>query len=276
MGAYRLKAKFIVGLSIALLASAPLAVQADAQTPAVASAAPTGGPDQSYILGPDDVVQVEVLGRDDFKIQARITQQGTIQLRYIGAVPAANRTTTQLAQDVTNALQAGGYFAHPVVSVDIISYASRYVTVLGQVDHPGLVPIDRNYRVSEVLAKVGGVAADGAVYVILRPMSGAERQLTVKDLATGDLNEDPYVSPGDKIYVPKAEVFYISGQVKAPGAYPIISDMTLLMAISKGGGVTDLGSTGKAKVTRGGKTIHVKLDDKIEPGDVINIGERLF
>src|SRR5258708_7455692 len=203
MGACWLNAKFIIGLSIALLASAPAAAQTVGQTPAVASAAPTGGPDQSYILGPDDVVQVEVLGRDDFKgVQARITHQGTIQLRYIGAVPAANRTTTQLAQDVTKALEAGGYFEHPVVSVDIISYASRYVTVLGQVDHPGLVPIDRNYRVSEVLAKVGGVAADGADYIVLRPASAAERRRSVNDLATGDLDQDPYVSPGDKIYVP--------------------------------------------------------------------------
>jgi polysaccharide export outer membrane protein len=72
-------------------------------------------------------------------------------------------------------------------------------------------------------------------------------------------------------------LFYISGQVKAPGAYSIISDMTLRMAVVRGGGLTDIGSEHGIKITRGGKKVgKVDLDSKIEPGDVIVVGERLF
>lgn len=266
----------IIGL-IAVL-SAPLGV-ARAQEPSAsagAPASPVGGPDASYVLGPDDEIEVDVLGRSDFKTRGHINQDGTIQLPYIGATMAANHTVTQFSAEVAAALEKGGYFEHPIVSVDIVSYASRYVTVLGYVGHPGLLPIDRNYRLSEVVAKVGGATAEGADYVILRPINGSERKYMIKDLAIGDLNSDPYVNPGDKIYIPKGEIFYITGQVRSPGTYPLVADMTLRMAISRGGGVTDLGSISHAKVTRGGKVAHIKLEDMVQPGDIIDIGEKLF
>ena len=68
-----------------------------------------------------------------------------------------------------------------------------------------------------------------------------------------------------------------AGQVKAPGGYPANSEMTLRMAIARGGGLTDLGTDHAVKVTRGGKKLdHVDLDAKFQAGDVIVVGERLF
>lgn len=255
-------------LVVSLVAGAPLAASAQAPD----SAAPM----QSYVLGPEDVVEVNVLGRADFLTRARVRPDGTIQLPYLGSVPAANKTAQQLGEEVGRALKSGGYFASPIVSVDIVSYASRYVTVLGAVGNPGLVPVDRAYRLSEILARVGGVREGGADHVVLRPANGDERRLTIRDLATGDLSQDPFVSPGDKIYAPNADLFYISGQVKAPGAYPMNADMTLRMAIARAGGLTDSGSDRRVKVTREGRPVGRGLDDKIQPGDVVVVGERLF
>jgi polysaccharide export outer membrane protein len=190
---------------------------------------------------------------------------------------AANKTINAFADDLAKALEAGGYYSHPIVKVDIISYGSRYVTVLGNVVNPGLVPVDRPYRLSEIIAKVGGIKDSGADYVIFRPRQGAERRISVRDLATGDLKDDPYVSPGDKIFSPEADLYYVSGQVKTPGVFPLQPNVTFRMAVSRGGGVTDAGSIKSLKVTRSGKTLqHVNLDDKVMPGDVIVVGERLF
>jgi polysaccharide export outer membrane protein len=192
-------------------------------------------------------------------------------------VAAANKTANQLNEEVSRALEAGGYFARPILSVQIVEYASRYVTVLGDVGSPGLVPIDRPYRLSEILARVGGVKPDGADYVVVRSPDGPERHLMINALATGDSSQDPLVAPGDKIFSPKAEVFYISGQVKTPGSYPVETGMTLRMAIGRGGGLTDLGSDRGVKVTHAdGKVDRPTLNDKIAPGDVVVVGERLF
>jgi polysaccharide biosynthesis/export protein len=267
----------LLTLMVVAVATFVVSTCADAQPAALPGASVEQTADQNYVIGPGDVVEVDLLERTDFSTKAKVASDGMIQLPYIGAIAASNRTTQQLSEEVRAALVKGGFFERPNLSVQVVSFASRYVTVLGAVGAPGLVPIDRAYHLSEIIARVGGVREGGADYVVVRPAKGPERRLSVKELATGDASEDPYVSPGDTIYSPVAELFYISGQVKAPGAYSVVSDMTLRMAIGRGGGLTDLGSDRGVKITRGGKRIDKPdLDSKIEPGDVIVIGERLF
>jgi polysaccharide export outer membrane protein len=257
---------------------AAMAAGAQQIPPAQATLTPAAAPAvKSYVLGPEDVIEVSVLGRTDFTTRAKISADGTIQLPYLGTVRAVNSTSEELREQIRAELEKGGYFTKPILSVNIVSYASRYVTVLGSVVTPGLVPVDRPYRLSELLARVGGAKDDAADYLVLRSDKQAERHLLIKTLATGDESQDPFVAPGDKIYVPLAELFYISGQIKAPGAYPLATDMTLRMAISRGGGLTDAGSERRIRLTRHGKRVaRFELDQKIESGDVIVVGERLF
>jgi polysaccharide export outer membrane protein len=221
-------------------------------------------------------VEVGLLGRSDFGGRARVQADGTIQLPFIGKVPAADRTTSELSDTVRKALQAGGYFADPVVTVEVVGYASRYVTVLGSVGAPGLIPINRPYRLSEILARVGGPRDGAADYIIVRSTDGAEKRYAIRDLSMGGADQDPRVQAGDKIFVPVAETFYIYGQVNSPGQYTLTSDMTVRMAIAKGGGLTESGSDKKVDVTRGGKKTKIAIGDKLQPGDVLFVGERLF
>jgi polysaccharide export outer membrane protein len=270
---------FEIGLIVSIpLIFAGAAGAAAASDPAPAAAAGAeAGADQTYILGESDVIEVSVLGRPDFTTRGRIGEDGLIRLPFIGDVTAANKSISQLGNDVAVALDKGGFFAKPIVKVDVISFASRYVTVLGSVGSPGLVPVDRVYRLSEIIARVGGVKDGGADYVVFTPARGKQRNIQIAALATGNVTDDPYVSPGDKIFSPPAEVFYISGQIKSPGAFPVIPGMTIRMALSRGGGVTDVGSEKHVSITRAGvKLKHVDLDAPLKPGDVIVIGERLF
>jgi polysaccharide export outer membrane protein len=262
---------------LGLLALGMMVSPAMAQNASAARTTQASAPEQNYILGTDDVVQVDALGRTDFSTKAKIGTDGTIQLPYLGTFPASNRSIAQLRDDITQALLKGGYFAKPIVQVEVISYASRYVTVLGSVVNPGLIPVDRPYRLSEIMAKVGGIKEGGADYIMVRSPSGAERTFSIKSLATGDDSADPFAQPGDKIFSPQADVFYIKGQVKAPGGYAISADMTLVMALARGGGLTDLGSDSHIKITRKGTIITPRdLNVKVEPDDVIDVGEGWF
>lgn len=268
IGAGLALAAMIAQAPVGALAQAP----ASARTPAAAPAA-----DGGYVLGEGDVVEVSVLGRDDFRSRVRVQVDGSVQLPLIGRVVVAGRTALQVGEDVKRALRSGGYFSNPVVNVDIATYASRYITVLGEVGSPGLVPIDRGYRVSEILARVGGVKETGADNITLRRASGEEQQLAVVALATGGPNEDPIVSPGDKLYIPAAKTFYIYGQVTAPGTYRLDSEMTLRKALARGGGLTPSGSEKRVRVYRAGQEIKKSgLNDGVQPGDVIVVGERFF
>jgi polysaccharide export outer membrane protein len=278
----------LANLCIAIVAvlTAGLVSPALAQAPAATGSQPVAaapvlqtageGTSSAYVLGRDDVVEVTLLGRSDFSGRSRVQADGTIQLPLIGKVIAAEHTTAELSDTVRKQLQTGGYFADPIVNVEVSSYASRYVTVLGAVGSPGLVPINRPYRLSEILARVGGVRADAADYLVVRPEKGEEKHLIIRDLATGDASKDPYVAAGDKIYSPVADVYYVYGQINAPGAYPLAANMTVQMAIAKGGGLTASGSDKKVEVTRGGKKVKLDMAAKLQSGDVLFIGERMF
>jgi polysaccharide biosynthesis/export protein len=276
MNLRRLSGEIVAGLCLML--TAPLCAIAQSDAPAQPPAADqTAAANQNYMLGPQDVIDIQAVGRQDFTTRVKIASDGTIQVPYLNSVQAANKTTEELSADLTKALEAGGFFSNPIIRVEIVGYASRYVTVLGDVTTPGLVPIDRAYHVSEILARAGGLREGAADYVVLRSADGQERQLSISALATGGAADDPLVQAGDKLFSPVAQNFYISGQIKSPGAYPLASGMTVRMAIARGGGLTDLGTDRAVQVTRGGKKLdRVDLESPVEAGDVIVVRERLF
>jgi polysaccharide export outer membrane protein len=258
-----------------LLVSTP-----SARANAEAMPAPNVAVDPDYTLGVGDTIQVAVVGRSDFDGPVRVGPDGSVLLPMLGAVPAVDRTPIKLADQIRVALEKGGYFAKPIVRVDVVAVASRYVTVLGAVGAPGLMPLDRRYRLSEVVARAGGSAASGISYVVLTPANKPSKQYKIAELATGSGEQDPYVSNGDKIYVPapEAQMFYVTGQVKNPGSYPVTEGMTVRMALARAGGLTETGSDKKVKLTRKGKEQgKIKVDDTtVEAADILDVGERLF
>lgn len=268
---------------IAMLTAPALAqdVPSPPQSVAAAQAAPESAPaaqspDGSYIIGPGDIIEVSVLGQSDFNTRGRVRTDGTIALPYLGPTTVSGETPITLSSKLAEKLRAGGYYMKPVVNVEIAGYASRYVIVLGAVASPGLQSVDRAYRVSEVIARSGGMRETAADHVVLRRENGDEIKLPFVKLATGGDADDPYVNPGDKLFVPSAETFYIYGQINAPGVYGVANEMTLRKAIARGGGLSAAGSDKRVKLFRQGKELKATLDTPIMPDDVIVVGEKLF
>lgn len=266
-------------------APAPLALPQGATVQAQTSPArPPAPPTQEqrdvtagYVLGADDVVEITVLGQPEFATRARIKANGTIQLPFIGEQKVAGETALTLAPKIAEKLRSGGYYAKPVVNIEISSFASRYVVLLGAIGQPGLQPVDRDYRLSEIIARAGGLRETGADFVTLTRASGEQRNYPFEKLASGGPEDDPWVSPGDKIFVPEADLFYIYGQINAPGVYPIRGGpMSVRKAVARGGGFTAAGSAKRIKLFRDGEETKVNLDMVLKPGDVLVVGERLF
>lgn len=275
-----MKTLFVLAATIAALA-APAVAQTPVPPPppvsasAEAPAATSMGAD-SYLLGPGDVIEVSVLGQRDFTTRARIREDGTIALPFVGSTQVRGRNSTDFARDVAATLDKGGFYSKPIVNVEIVSFASRYVTILGAVGQSGLQPVDREYRLSEILARAGGLRNDSSDQIIIRNDDGKEARLSYSAIALGYPDSDPIVKPGDRIYAPVAETFYVYGQVNAPGAYPTKLDMTIRNALGRAGGVTPNGSERKVTVYRKGEKLRPALEDKLQPGDTVVVGERLF
>lgn len=230
----------------------------------------------AYVLGTGDMIETAVLGRTDFTARVQVQEDGTIQLPFVNTVPAAGRTVLELRNDLRTRLTQGGFLENPAVSVIVASYGSRYVTVLGQVNQPGVVPIDRAYRLTEIVARAGGLSDKAADAVTLTRPDGSSRALSLRTLATSGASDDPPVESGDKVFVAPPANFFIYGQVNAPGSYPIDRPLTVQMALARSGGLTALGSARRVRLVRGGNEMKVALTQDVRPDDVLVVGERFF
>ncbi len=254
--------KILPLLLCASLAAAPLAAQ-------------TASP--GYVLGPDDAVQVVVYGQTEFNVTTRVKADGTIVMPLIGVVKAQGETNISLARLITEKLTSGGFLKQPLVNVEIGSYVSRTVNVAGNVSTPGIFALDRPYHVLEMLLKAGWVRPDGANFVYLRRAGQPEQKLEVEKLVRGGTADDPLLVPGDTLFVPTAETFFIYGQINGPGMKAILPGMTIRQAIGLAGGVTQSGKADKVGLVRGnGKEVDADPSQKVQNGDVIIIKERLF
>lgn len=77
-----------------------------------------------------------------------------------------------------------------------------------------------------------------------------------------------------------SQSYYIRGEVRLPGRYPLGSGMTLVQAVAAAGGYSDYASTRSVEVTRGGRTVTVNARDAknfpVETGDVIVVPRSLL
>jgi polysaccharide export outer membrane protein len=235
--------------------------------------------DAKFKLGIGDTISMEQVGRENSETHSTVSGDGKIVVPLVGEVNALGLTTAQLATTVQDALKKGGFYTDPVVHVSVIGVASSYVTVFGDVGVPGLMPLDRTYHLSDIVARIGVHSGEGAGTIVLTHADGKSKRYTLEDVATGAGDGDPLLTAGDKIYVPSlaSEVVFVEGQVHAPGPFPLTKNMTVRDAIARGGGLTEMGSDRKLKLTRKGAEIKdVKLDTPVQAGDILKIGERLF
>jgi len=260
----------VKSILIPLIIAGPMT--AIAQTSAENTAASAAG--SGYQLGPNDELKISVFGQPDLSTTTRIKDDGTVLLALIGPVPARGKTTSQLAQDIAAGYASGGYLTKPSVSVDVSTYVSRFVTVLGNVPQAGNYPLDRDYTVASMLAKAGGSTKDGANAVILTPADGSGPvRISLADMGAGAMRP---LKAGDTLFVPPAEKIYVYGQVQQPGAFSYVPGQSFRQALALAGGPTLAGSTKRIKVRREGKEIQAKLDDPVKPEDVLIIREKLF
>ena len=237
-------------------------------------------------VGMGDLVRVTVFRNPELSTEARVSERGTILFPMIGEVPVAGLTPYQVGTRISDKLKAGKFVVNPEVTVSLAQVNSRQVSVLGSVVKPGRYPLDStNVRLSDFLAVAGGIAPGGSDEVtILTNRTGKQDKIEV-DLGAmmrnGDLSKNVQLEPGDTIFVQKAPLIYIYGEVQRAGAYPLAQNMTEMQALALGGGVTVRGTERGIQISRKGgngnvNRIDARLTDRVQPDDVIHVKESLF
>lgn len=240
---------------------------------------------QDYLLGPGDVIRISVYDHPDLSAEARVSERGAIQFPLLGDVPVRGRTANEAADQLAKLMVDGGFVKQPQVSVIVTQFRSQQISVLGYVARPGKYPVEQASNIVDMIALAGGNLQTGSDVAILmrqqdKGMSRQELDLTAL-FEHADASQNPDVSNGDVIYVPREPRFYIYGEAQRAGSYRLERKMTVMQALSVAGGLTQRGTENRIKINRRDdkgvvKTIGVKLDDPVQPDDVIYISESLF
>jgi polysaccharide biosynthesis/export protein len=239
-----------------------------------------------YPLGTGDVVRVIVFQQPDMTTETRVSETGTITVPLLGAVPVGGVTAKRAEERIGAMLKYRGLVSNPQVVVTVMQFKSRQVSVLGLVHRPGRYALEEGiYRLSDVLALAGGALPEGAeVVTMVRVVDGKSQRYEVDFpslFRSGDFSRNPEVLAGDSLYVGRAPIFYIYGEVARPGAFRLDRDLTVMHALALGGGLTPKGTEKNLQIRRRDASGHYttlkgSLLDPIQADDVIFVRESLF
>ncbi|MEZ0497971.1 SLBB domain-containing protein [Sphingomonas sp. IW22] len=228
-----------------------------------------------YQLGAEDQIEVQIHGQGGAVVKTRVKSDGSVTLPLVGKVRAAEQTTQGLAGTIETELKRGGLMSNPIVNVEILEYASRTVTMLGEFGNPGLMPLDRPLRLSEMVARVGGLKQGASDNIVLRRANGTIERHNLTAIARNEAR-DVVMQPGDSVFATAAPQYYIYGQVGNAGAFAIMPQMTIRQALARAGGPTLAGSERKITLYREGEESDADLNAMVQPGDVLFVRERVF
>lgn len=237
-------------------------------------------------LGEGDSIRITVFQNPDLTTETRISERGTITFPLIGEIVLAGLTPAGAEARIARQLIDGKFVLKPQISLNVIRVRSRQVSVLGQVARPGRYPLDdTSSNLTDLLALAGGISPtgdDNVVVMMTRNGKTAKLDINVPTMyRTGDLSRNIPLENGDTIFVQRAPVFYIYGEVQRAGSYRLEQSMTVMQALSVGGGVTQRGTDRGLKIRRRTpdgefQTLDARLTDTLQPDDVIYVRESLF
>jgi polysaccharide export outer membrane protein len=166
------------------------------------------------------VVKVTVYNHPDLTATDRVSGEGVIMLPLIGEVKLAGLSVEQAAKKISLLLR-DGFIMDPKVSVFVVEFRSRKVMIMGQVFRPGIFTLSGNTTFLELLTLAGGLtkeAGDKATIKRKVPDNKETEGLITIDLrrliVQGDASLDVTLMDNDSIYISKAGVFYITGEIK--------------------------------------------------------------
>jgi polysaccharide export outer membrane protein len=236
-----------------------------------------------YMIGAQDLLKITVFDEPDLTNSYRVDGDGFITFPYISRVAASGLTLGEL-QDRIRTLLSAGFIRNPQVRVEIGEFKSQSVLVSGEVRQPGKITMTGSMTLLEALAAAGSATSSASSELtVAHPKRGVEDSEVVrinwKDLQLGK-GTDVGLQDGDIINIPKAQTFFITGQIRNGGSYVLEPGTTMQQAIAMAGGLSERGSDRGITVTRlvNGKSTDVKvtLEDRVQPNDTILIRNRFF
>jgi polysaccharide biosynthesis/export protein len=277
----------LLAAPLAMAQTQPSPTQPVPTQPAATQPIPAG---KDYIIGAEDVLDIQVWGSNDLNQIVFVRPDGRLSLPLVGEIAVAGKTVQQLQDHLLGVYEKTVKGA--VVTVIVKEIKSRPVYFVGGFAKPGVLQLTGDLTLLQAISIMGGVLpdADGEKGFLLR--RDQKVPIDFNRLAQrGDLSQNPKLEPGDSVVVPLADSVYVNGEVKKPGPVKYAGDLTLLKALTQAGGLTPLAAGSRVDVIRGSaeKKDRIRVDvDRImrspdgnqdvrlQPNDIITVPQRRF
>jgi polysaccharide export outer membrane protein len=166
--------------------------------------------ESQYLIGPGDAVNIIVWRNPEVSMAVPVRPDGKITTPLVEDLPAAGKTSTELARDIEKALAK--YIQQPVVTVVVTNFVGNYdeqIRVIGQATKPQALPYRRNMSLMDVMIAVGGTTefAAGNRASLIRNVDGKQQKFNVRldDLIKdGDISANVPMRPGDVLVIPES------------------------------------------------------------------------
>jgi polysaccharide export outer membrane protein len=212
---------------------------------------------ETYIVGADDLLEIEAYNVEELKKTVRINSEGNIALPLVGILKVSGFTTSEIEKLIAKKLNK--YVEETVVTVFVKEYKSQRISVVGAVKNPQIFAVTGQSYLIDMLLMAGGLLPESAdICYVIRPTvtndPNSKTSTVVIDLEelieNGNFSLNIPVFAGDVINVPKGGVLFIDGAVTSPGAYTMKGKMTLVQAITMAKGVSGTASLDDVRIFR--------------------------
>jgi polysaccharide export outer membrane protein len=221
-------------------------------------------------IGAGDLLKVSVFGAPESDQEVRVNSDGNIVLNFIGAVHVAGLTNERAQTLIADQLKHAGFFNDPQVSVFTREYATQGVSVLGEVQKPGVYPVLGARRLFDVISLAGGTTEKSGKFVTVSHREQPDTPLTVafSNDPTEAMSANVEIMPGDTVIVSKAGIVYVVGDVHKPsGVLMEKGSLTVLQALAVAEGTNPTAALNSAKLIRktsdGHQEIPLQLKDML-------------
>ena len=161
-------------------------------------------PTERNVIGPGDTFTLEIVGEKDLPHEYQVASDGTVDLPYVHTLKVADLEAQEVARLVRDHLISEKILTDPSVVVQVKEYASRHVTLLGQVAKPGSFPLVPGMSLIQAISQAGGLTAVASGSHVNLTRKTAKGQQTV-EVDVEAINEgrapDVPLQAGDQIYV---------------------------------------------------------------------------
>ena len=209
---------------------------------------------ESLLIGPGDMVHLQIFEVPDLDQHVRVMDNGKVHLLLIGDVPIAGLTPAAAAGAIESFLIRQNLVRRPQALVTVEEYATQKTSIVGEVKAPGSYFIQTDRSILEILSIAGGLTelADRKIK-IQRHHSQEVISFFYSNDATDAIASSLMISPGDTVIVPKAGIAYVLGDVRQPGGYTMTnndSQLSVLQLVARAGGTNNTAIPARARLIR--------------------------